>query len=59
VVGNKGDITESTENPNGEKREVTREEADAWVQQEGLAGYVETSAKSGDGVQEVRVFFSF
>ncbi|GAA5981924.1 hypothetical protein JCM5350_006566 [Sporobolomyces pararoseus] len=51
VVGNKGDVSETAEGT-GEKREVTREEAEAWVQEEGLAGYVETSAKTGNGVEE-------
>ncbi|POY73448.1 hypothetical protein BMF94_3385 [Rhodotorula taiwanensis] len=50
LVGNKGDVTE--EATGGEKREVDREEADKWAQEEGLAGYVETSAKSGAGVEE-------
>lgn len=53
LVGNKGDVTE--EATGGEKREVDREEADKWAQEEGLAGYVETSAKSGAGVEEVRL----
>ncbi|GAA5879282.1 hypothetical protein JCM16303_003148 [Sporobolomyces ruberrimus] len=51
VVGNKGDVVSTDEGP-GEKREVTREEAEEWVRQEGLAGYVECSAKSGEGVEE-------
>lgn len=38
----------------GERREVEREEAEKWAEEEGLAGYVETSAKSGAGVEEVR-----
>ncbi|GAA5971290.1 hypothetical protein JCM11641_008296 [Rhodosporidiobolus odoratus] len=50
LVGNKGDITE--ENGGTEKREVDRVEADKWAEEEGLAGYVETSAKSGEGVEE-------
>ncbi|SCV67366.1 BQ2448_6012 [Microbotryum intermedium] len=29
-----------------------RKEVQAWVQEQGLAGYVETSAKDGEGVQE-------
>ncbi|KAK4704753.1 hypothetical protein P7C70_g1465, partial [Phenoliferia sp. Uapishka_3] len=36
------------------KRAVSRKEVNAWVQEEGLAGYVETSAKEGTGVEEVR-----
>lgn len=30
------------------------EEARKWAEEEGLAGYVETSAKDGTGVEEVR-----
>ncbi|GAA5936968.1 Rab family GTPase [Sporobolomyces koalae] len=55
VVGNKGDITTELQGDTigtGEKREVTREEAEEWVKQEGLAGYVECSAKNGQGVEE-------
>ncbi|GAA5901795.1 Rab family GTPase [Sporobolomyces salmoneus] len=52
VVGNKGDVKEGEENASGEKREVTREEAEEFVRQEGLAGYVECSAKNGEGVDE-------
>lgn len=59
VVGNKGDITSDAEGGTGEKREVTKEEAEEFVRQEGLAGYVETSAKNGDGVEEVRETFLF
>lgn len=46
LVGNKGDLE-------GAAREVTDEEAKAWADENGLAGYVETSAKSGNGVEEV------
>lgn len=52
IVGNKSDVSGEGSGSTGEKREVTREEAQAWVQEEGLAGYVECSAKSGDGVEE-------
>ncbi|GAA6005443.1 hypothetical protein JCM10207_002983 [Rhodosporidiobolus poonsookiae] len=51
LVGNKGDIT-SEAAEGGEKREVEEEEARKWAEEEGLAGYVETSAKSGAGVEE-------
>ncbi|GAA5991448.1 hypothetical protein JCM10908_005708 [Rhodotorula pacifica] len=51
LVGNKGDIL-SEGGEGGERREVEREEAEGWAREEGLAGYVETSAKSGAGVEE-------
>ncbi|GAA5900455.1 hypothetical protein JCM6882_001251 [Rhodosporidiobolus microsporus] len=51
LVGNKGDITREG-GEGGEKREVEEEEARKWAEEEGLAGYVETSAKSGAGVEE-------
>lgn len=54
VVGNKADIdTTTTGGTGGEKREVSREEVEKFVKDEGLAGYVECSAKNGDGVEEV------
>ena len=66
LVGNKGDVLESGDGESagagGERREVERSEAEKWAQEEGLAGYVETSAKSGEGVEEVRrssLFASF
>ncbi|KWU41689.1 ras-domain-containing protein [Rhodotorula sp. JG-1b] len=56
LVGNKGDVLSTTEEGGGgggaERREVEREEAERWAEEEGLAGYVETSAKSGAGVEE-------
>ncbi|GAA5881442.1 hypothetical protein JCM3774_005084, partial [Rhodotorula dairenensis] len=53
LVGNKGDVVSQSEEAGaGEKREVEREEAEQWAREEGLAGYVETSAKSGAGVEE-------
>ncbi|GAA5953076.1 hypothetical protein JCM8115_002428 [Rhodotorula mucilaginosa] len=54
LVGNKGDVLSTTEEGTGgaERREVEREEAERWAEEEGLAGYVETSAKSGAGVEE-------
>ncbi|BGP13080.1 hypothetical protein JCM10213_000915 [Rhodosporidiobolus nylandii] len=51
LVGNKGDVVREA-GPDGEKREVEEEEARKWAEEEGLAGYVETSAKSGAGVEE-------
>lgn len=55
LVGNKGDLCRPDSGGSGEDalRKVTKEEAEAWVQEEGLVGYVETSAKDGKGVQEV------
>ncbi|KPV76743.1 uncharacterized protein RHOBADRAFT_31333 [Rhodotorula graminis WP1] len=53
LVGNKGDVLGEGEGAEGgERREVEREEAEEWAREEGLAGYVETSAKSGQGVEE-------
>ncbi|GAA6009858.1 hypothetical protein JCM11491_000842 [Sporobolomyces phaffii] len=53
VVGNKGDVPADPQDGHAsEKREVTRDEAEQWVRDEGLAGYVECSAKSGQGVEE-------
>ncbi|GAA5997101.1 Rab family GTPase [Rhodotorula paludigena] len=52
VVGNKGDVVAEDQGAGGERREVEREEAERWAAEEGLAGYVETSAKSGQGVEE-------
>lgn len=47
LVGNKSDLAAGDEN----KREVTKEEAEEWVKQNGVLEYVETSAKSGEGVE--------
>ncbi|KAI0998757.1 hypothetical protein K3495_g9440 [Podosphaera aphanis] len=47
LVGNKSDLTVGEEN----KREVTREEAEEWASKNGILEYVETSAKSGEGVE--------
>ncbi|GAA6041227.1 hypothetical protein JCM8097_008353 [Rhodosporidiobolus ruineniae] len=53
LVGNKGDVSTAGGGADvGEKREVEEEEARKWAEEEGLAGYVETSAKSGAGVEE-------
>ncbi|GAA5850805.1 hypothetical protein JCM9279_003930 [Rhodotorula babjevae] len=55
LVGNKGDVLSGGDGAGeagGERREVEREEAEKWAREEGLAGYVETSAKSGEGVEE-------
>jgi len=47
LVGNKSDLALGDEN----KREVTREEAEEWAKKNGVLEYVETSAKSGEGVE--------
>lgn len=48
LVGNKADLTQQEEN----KREVTREEAEEWARKNGVLEYVETSAKSGENVEQ-------
>ncbi|KEY69668.1 hypothetical protein S7711_03152 [Stachybotrys chartarum IBT 7711] len=47
LVGNKADLTQLEDN----KREVTREEAEEWAKKNGVMEYVETSAKSGENVE--------
>ncbi|KAK6066238.1 GTP-binding protein rab2 [Seiridium cupressi] len=47
LVGNKADLTTGEEN----KREVTVAEAEEWARNNGVLQYVETSAKSGEGVE--------
>jgi len=47
LVGNKSDLAAGDEN----KREVTVEEATEWAKKNGVLEYVETSAKSGEGVE--------
>jgi len=52
LVGNKSDLAaESTDVEGGSKRAVTREEAEDWCRRENVVKYVETSAKSGEGVE--------
>jgi Ras-related protein Rab-2A len=60
LVGNKADLDEEPEvqeahgglpRPKPKKREVSREEAEAWARQHDILAYVETSAKSGTGVE--------
>ena len=52
LVGNKSDLADQTTNIEGEKRRaVTKEEAEDWCRREGVVRYVETSAKSGEGVE--------
>ncbi|KAF2119010.1 P-loop containing nucleoside triphosphate hydrolase protein [Lophiotrema nucula] len=47
LVGNKSDLSQQNEN----QRQVTKQEAEEWCKQNGVMGYVETSAKSGEGVE--------
>jgi Ras-related protein Rab-2A len=52
LVGNKVDLaSQSTDTQGGNKREVTKEEAEEWCRRENVFRYVETSAKSGEGVE--------
>ncbi|KAK3985812.1 P-loop containing nucleoside triphosphate hydrolase protein [Cladorrhinum sp. PSN332] len=51
LVGNKADLAESAPDGNN-KREVTRAEAEEWARRNGVLEYVETSAKSGEGVEK-------
>jgi len=52
LVGNKSDLaSQSTDVDGGRKRAVTRQEAEDWCKREGVVKYVETSAKSGEGVE--------
>lgn len=48
LVGNKCDLGE-------DKREVPAEEAKAWAEANGIKAFVETSAKTGEGVEEAFV----
>jgi Ras-related protein Rab-2A len=53
LVGNKADLCESAEEGGDgvSKREVTVVEAEEWARNNGVMQYVETSAKSGEGVE--------
>lgn len=56
LVGNKSDLAPaSTVSSSGRedenKRQVMKQEAEDWCKQNGVMRYVETSAKSGDGVE--------
>jgi len=52
LVGNKSDLAaQSTDVQGGTKRAVTREEVEDWCRRENVVEYVETSAKSGEGVE--------
>ena len=48
LVGNKSDLAQDE---SSNQRRVTREEAEEWCRQHGVVRYVETSAKSGEGVE--------
>ena len=53
LVGNKADLaSQSTGIDGGTKRAVSKEEAEDWCRREGIVRYVETSAKSGEGVEQ-------
>lgn len=52
LVGNKADLAEqSTDIEGNNRRAVTKEEAEDWCKREGVLKYLETSAKSGEGVE--------
>ncbi|KAF2744538.1 ras-domain-containing protein [Sporormia fimetaria CBS 119925] len=54
LVGNKSDLASASTvsgNDSENKRQVTKEEAEAWCKANGVMEYVETSAKSGEGVE--------
>jgi len=58
LVGNKSDLADATFVPGSgqaqeaqNKRAVTREEAEEWCRKNSVLKYVETSAKSGEGVE--------
>ncbi|OAA76135.1 secretion related GTPase SrgD [Akanthomyces lecanii RCEF 1005] len=46
LVGNKADLTQEES-----RRQVTRKEAEEWARRNGILEYVETSAKSGENVE--------
>lgn len=53
LVGNKLDLaSQSSDIEGGNKRQVTKEEAEEWCRREGVLKYVETSAKSGENVEK-------
>ncbi|KAF7719203.1 Ras-related small GTPase [Penicillium ucsense] len=49
LVGNKTDLADSSSSAN--QRQVTQEEAEEWCRLNNVVRYVETSAKSGNGVE--------
>ncbi|KAI9716866.1 MAG: hypothetical protein M1828_007527 [Chrysothrix sp. TS-e1954] len=51
LVGNKSDLAPSEGSTTQSKRQVSREEAEDWASRNKVMRYVETSAKSSDGVE--------
>lgn len=51
LVGNKADLTQKGGDAEDNKRQVTRKEAEEWARRNGILEYVETSAKSGENVE--------
>ena len=51
LVGNKSDLAGESDSEADSKRQVSREEAEEWCKANGVMQYVETSAKSGEGVE--------
>lgn len=54
LVGNKSDLAAAStvsESEQDNKRQVSKEEAEEWCKANGVMQYVETSAKSGEGVE--------
>jgi small GTP-binding protein len=54
LVGNKSDLaaaSTASDDHAENKRQVTKEEAEEWCKANGVMQYVETSAKSGEGVE--------
>lgn len=51
LVGNKSDLADSDDPSGLNKRRVTRQEAEEWCRLNNVVRYVETSAKSGEGVE--------
>ncbi|KAL4881524.1 P-loop containing nucleoside triphosphate hydrolase protein [Aspergillus karnatakaensis] len=49
LVGNKSDL--AGDNSNSNQRRVTKEEAEEWCRMNNVVRYLETSAKSGEGVE--------
>jgi Ras-related protein Rab-2A len=53
LVGNKADLArQSPDIEGGNMRAVTKQEAEEWCKAEGVMAYIETSAKSGEGVEQ-------
>ncbi|KAK4197589.1 P-loop containing nucleoside triphosphate hydrolase protein [Triangularia verruculosa] len=52
LVGNKADLASPEAEGGQNKREVSRQEAEEWARRNGVLEYVETSAKSGEGVEK-------